>query len=128
MARRPRERDILRRYKVAKIYLNHISVGPHRCDLRPAQQWSQRHGTFVQQALPIQFAYVNAVARQFFDCCSFRAVLHFVERLEVRSQIVACAVYKAATTPHYLYGILSSVLVVGLWGSKIEAHSPTSEP
>jgi len=59
--------DILRRYKIAEIYFNHISVGPHRCDMRPTQKWSKRDATFLQQALPIQFAHVNAINGQFFD-------------------------------------------------------------
>ena len=63
----PRELHILRRYKITEIHFNHISVGPYRCDLRPPQQWPKRHGTFLQQALPIQFAYIETIGCQFFD-------------------------------------------------------------
>jgi hypothetical protein len=68
--------NILRRYSIAEIYFNHISVGPHRCDMRPAQKWSKRDATFLKQALPIQFAHVNAINGQFFNSYSFGSTLH----------------------------------------------------
>src|SRR5215475_5927881 len=64
----PREMDVLRRHAIVEIYLEHVSVGSYLRDPRPPQHWSKRDATIRQQALPAQFAHVDAISRQFFDC------------------------------------------------------------